>query len=193
VPADAPGVAVEPLKLLGLNTSGPGRLRLTGVRVERGALLGRGGDGFAMIQEGLARERLFGALAAVAWADHALERTRTWMRARTAFGRRLSERQALRHRVAELAASLEAARSLNGRTLDRWIAGEPVAREIAMIKLFSYRAAAETIDACLQMHGGAGYVDDHWTSRAYRDARALTIAAGTPEVMKELIAVYLRL
>jgi acyl-CoA dehydrogenase len=116
-----------------------------------------------------------------------------WMRARSAFGRRLTEFQALRHRIADVATGLEAARCLNAATLDRWIRGERAARQIAMIKLFSYRAAADAIDACLQMHGGAGYVDDHWTGRAYRDARALTIAAGTPEVMRELIAAYLRL
>jgi citronellyl-CoA dehydrogenase len=45
----------------------------------------------------------------------------------------------------------------------------------------------------LQLHGGAGYLDDRWISRFYRDARALTIAAGTPEIMKDLIAAYLRL
>jgi alkylation response protein AidB-like acyl-CoA dehydrogenase len=49
------------------------------------------------------------------------------------------------------------------------------------------------IDRCLQLHGGAGYMAEHWTSRFYRDARALTIAAGTPEVMKELVAAHLRL
>jgi acyl-CoA dehydrogenase len=61
-----------------------------------------------------------------------------------------------------------------------------------MVKLFSYRVAADAIDACVQIHGGAGYVDSHWSSRYYRDARALSIAAGTPEVMKDLIAAYLK-
>ena len=52
--------------------------------------------------------------------------------------------------------------------------------------------AQQAITQCLQIHGGLGYMDDHWTSRFYRDARALTIAAGTPEVMKEMIAAYMR-
>jgi acyl-CoA dehydrogenase len=191
-PARARGVHVDAQRLMGLNTSGPARIRLHDVRIPRGALLGAEGDGFAAIQDGLARERLFGGIAAVAWAGQALERTRAWMRARSVFGRRLSELQVLRHRVADVATALEAARCLNTVTLDRWIRGEPTAKQIAMIKLFSYRAAADTIDACLQMYGGAGYVDDHWAGRAYRDARALTIAAGTPDVMRELIAAHLR-
>ena len=62
-----------------------------------------------------------------------------------------------------------------------------------MITVFSYQAAQQVIDRCVQLHGGAGYMADHWVSRYYRDARALTIAAGTPEVMKELVAAHLRL
>ena len=192
VPARARGVTVEPLRMLGLNTSGPAAIRLDGVRLGREALLGREGDGFAWVLDGLNRERLFGGLAVVAWAEHALARARQWAAQRTAFGSTLSSFQATRHRFAELAASLEAARQLNYATFRSWLAGRAVTKEIAMVKLFSYRAAADAIDACVQIHGGAGYVDSHWSSRYYRDARALPIAAGTPEVMKDLIAAYLR-
>jgi len=61
-----------------------------------------------------------------------------------------------------------------------------------MIKLFSYQAAQKAIEFCLQVHGGRGYMAEHWASRFYRDARALTIAAGTPEIMKDMIATYER-
>jgi alkylation response protein AidB-like acyl-CoA dehydrogenase len=91
-----------------------------------------------------------------------------------------------------MATQLEAACSLNYRTFSRWIVGESVTRQICMMKLFSYQVAQQVITQCLQIHGGLGYMDDHWTSRFYRDARALTIAAGTPEVMKEMIAAYMR-
>jgi alkylation response protein AidB-like acyl-CoA dehydrogenase len=99
----------------------------------------------------------------------------------------------VRHQIADAAIALEAARQLNYATFAKWTAGQDVSKEIAMIKVFSYQAAQQVIDRCLQLHGGAGYMADHWISRFYRDARALTIAAGTPEVMKELIAVHLRL
>jgi alkylation response protein AidB-like acyl-CoA dehydrogenase len=192
VPTRTRGVEVRPLRLLGLNTSGAAAVRLTAVRVSREALLGREGDGFAWVLDGLSRERLFGGLAVVAWADHALARARSWARERMAFGSRLSAFQAVRHRFAELASSLEAARQLNYAIFRRWVEGHSVTKETAMIKLFSYRVATEAIDACVQIHGGAGYLESHWSSRYYRDARALSIAAGVPEVMKDLIAAHLK-
>ena len=99
----------------------------------------------------------------------------------------------LRHQIAEAAISLEAARQLNYATFAQWVEGRDVSKEIAMIKVFSYEAAQRVIERCLQLHGGVGYLADHWTTRFYRDARALTIAAGTPEVMKEIVAAYMRL
>jgi alkylation response protein AidB-like acyl-CoA dehydrogenase len=117
----------------------------------------------------------------------------TFARQRRAFGQSLTKFQAIRHQFAEMAASLEAARQLNYATFARWNSGKDATKEICMVKLFSYEMAQQVIARCLQLHGGAGYLDDHWISRFYRDARALTIAAGTPEIMKELIAAYLRL
>jgi len=193
VPTGTRGVHVEALDGLGLATCAMGRVTLTGCRVPVSNVLGRRGSGFGYIMQTLDRERLLGALAAVAWAAYALERTIVWTRQRRAFGRPLSKLQAVRHQLADAAISLEAARQLNYATFARWTQGEVVGREIAMIKVFSYQTAQQVIDRCLQLHGGAGYMADHWTSRFYRDARALTIAAGTPEVMKELIAAHLRL
>ena len=192
VPSRSRGVIVEPLRMLGLNTSGPASIRLSNVHVAKDALLGNEGEAFGWILEGLSRERLFGGLAVVAWAEHALGRARAWARHRRAFNAPLSTFQAVRHRFAELAASLEAARQLNYATFRRWVDGRSVGRETAIVKLFSYEVAADAIDACVQIHGGAGYVDSHWASRYYRDARALSIAAGTPEVMKDLIAAHLK-
>lgn len=193
VPARARGVRVRPLQSLGLRTSAMGEIRFTRCRLPAESLLGDAGAAFGYLQAALDRERLYGALAAVSWADHALKKTIAWARERRAFGQPIARHQAVRHQIADLATRLEAARQLNYATFARWVDGEDVSREIAMIKVFSYEAAQRTIEAALQLHGGAGYLDDHWTSRFYRDARALTIAAGTPEVMKDLIAAYLRL
>jgi acyl-CoA dehydrogenase len=193
VPAKNDGVEIERLRTLGLCASGSGRIRFNDCRVERSQVLGAPGDGFGQVQRALNRERLFGGIASVAWAGYALEKAIAFARSRTAFGRTINQFQAVRHEFAEMATQLEAARSLNYETLSRWARGESVTREICMIKLFSYQVAQQVITQCLQIHGGLGYMEDHWTSRFYRDARALTIAAGTPEVMKEMIAAYLRL
>jgi len=193
VPRATRGVRVEPLRTLGLSTSAMGRITLTKCTVPAANVIGRPGGGFGYIQQALNRERLLGALAAVAWAAYALERAIVWARRRRAFGRPLTSLQTIRHQIADAAIALEAARQLNYATFAHWVAGRDVSSEIAMIKVFSYETAQKVIERCLQLHGGAGYLANHWTSRFYRDARALTIAAGTPEVMKELVAAHLRL
>jgi citronellyl-CoA dehydrogenase len=193
VPASARGVRVEPLRTLGLGTSAMGRIAFTRVRVAASDRLGEEGAGLTYVQDALDRERLFGGLACVAWAELTWRKTAAYARTRRAFGRPLTKFQAIRHAFAEIATSLEAARQLNYATFARWLSGERVTREICMIKLFSYEAAQRAVERCLQIHGGAGYLADAWISRFYRDARALTIAAGTPEVMKDLIAAHLRL
>ncbi|MGH9385390.1 MAG: acyl-CoA dehydrogenase family protein [Vicinamibacterales bacterium] len=193
VPADARGVRVTPLAALGLGPSAMGRISFTKCRLPVDAMLGESGAAYGYIQDALNRERLFGGIGAVACAARALEKTAAFLKTRRAFGRTLSRFQTIRHQLADHAAALEAARQLNYATFVRWLAGEDVTKEIAMIKLFGYRQAQLAIETCLQMHGGLGFLADHWTSRWYRDARALTIAAGTPEVMREIIAAHLRL
>jgi acyl-CoA dehydrogenase len=192
VPSKNDGVTVERLQTLGLCASGAGRIKLDGCRVNRDQVLGAVGEGFAQVQSALNRERLFGGIACVSWADCAMQKTLEFARGRKAFGSTISRFQAVRHEFAEMATQLEAARSLNYATLVRFIKGKSVTREICMIKLFSYQVSQQAITQCLQIHGGLGYMDDHWISRFYRDARALTIAAGTPEIMKDMIATYLR-
>lgn len=193
VPADSRGVRVSALATLGLGPTAMGRIVFRKCRVPADARLGETGAASGYIQDALNRERLFGGIGAVAWATHALEKTAAFLRTRRAFGRPLSRFQAIRHQMADRAAALEAARQLNYATYARWSAGENVSKEIAMIKLFGYRQAQHAIETCLQLHGGLGFLADHWTSRWYRDARALTIAAGTPEVMREIVAAHLRL
>jgi acyl-CoA dehydrogenase len=193
VPTRTPGVHVRALATLGLATTAMARISFRRCRVPPAALLGERGGGYGYIQEALNRERLYGGIGAVAWAERALQKTSTYLRERRVFGQPLRRFQAIRHQMAELATELEASRQLNYATFARWHAGEAVTKEIAMIKLFTYRAVQRIVDACLQMHGGRGYLADHWTSRWVRDARALTIAAGTPEVMRDLIAAHLRL
>jgi alkylation response protein AidB-like acyl-CoA dehydrogenase len=193
VPSDARGVRVTALEPLGLEITAMGAVSLRSCRVPLDSILGQRGGGYGYILDALNRERLFGGIGAVAWAQHAIEKTIAFLRTRRAFGRPVSRHQAVRHQLADCATGLAAARQLNYSAFQRWVAAEPVIRDIAMVKLFSYREAQRVIELCVQLHGGLGYMDDHWTSQWFRDARALTIAAGTPEVMRDLIAAHLRL
>jgi citronellyl-CoA dehydrogenase len=195
VPGDARGVRVTRLDTLGLGTTAMGRVTLRNCRVPADSLLGERGAGYGYVLEALDRERLYGGLGAVAWGQRALEKTAEFLRGRHAFGRPLSRHQAVRHQLADCAAALAAARQLNYAAYRVWTSGTRAAamHHIAMVKLFSYREVQRAIELCLQLHGGLGYMSDHWTSQWYRDARALTIAAGTPEVMRDLIAAQLRI
>lgn len=195
IPKAARGVRVTRLDTLGLGTTAMGRVTLRDCRVPATSVLGERGGGYGYILEALDRERLYGGIGAVAWGQRALEKTAEFLRARRAFGRPVSRHQAVRHQLADCAAALAAARQLNYVAYQVWTSGTRAAamHHIAMVKLFSYREVQRAIELCLQLHGGLGYMADHWTSQWYRDARALTIAAGTPEVMRDLIAAQLRL
>lgn len=193
VPADTRGARIARLESLGLEVTAMGRVTLRGCRVPASAILGDRGGGYDYVLNALDRERLFGGIGAVAWASLALERTAAFLRQRRVFGRPVSRHQGVRHQLAECATALAAARQLNYAAYRRWAAGENAMGDIAMVKLFSYRQAQRAVELCLQLHGGLGYMTGHWTSRWYRDARALTIAAGTPEVMRDLVAAHLRL
>jgi len=179
--------------MLGLDTSAAGQVTLTNCKIPASSMLGEPGQAFAYVQAGLNRERLFGGLACISWAQYSLDKTLRYLQGRSAFGTTLNRFQVIRHQVADLHARLQAARQLNYHAFRGWLRGENVTKEICMIKLFSYQTAQGVVESCLQLHGGAGYMDQHWCSRFYRDARALTIAAGTPEIMKEMIAVFLRI
>lgn len=195
VPRNARGLRVTHLDTLGLETTATGSVTIQDCRVPASNLLGERGAGYGYILDALDRERLYGGLGAVAWAQRAIDKTTEFLRERRAFGRAVSRHQAVRHQLAECATALAAARRLNYAAYQVWRSGTRAAamHHIAMVKLFSYREAQRTIELCLQLHGGLGYMGDHWTSQWYRDARALTIAAGTPEVMRDLIAAQLRL
>jgi acyl-CoA dehydrogenase len=193
IPASSKNVSIKRLSMLGLDTSAAGQITLTNCEIPASNMLGERGQAFAYVQSGLNRERLFGGLACVSWAQYSLDKTLRYLQERSAFGSTLNRFQAIRHQLADMHTRLQAARQLNYHAFRGWLRGENVTKEICMIKLFSYQTAQAVVASCLQLHGGVGYMDHHWCSRFYRDARALTIAAGTPEIMKEMIAVFLRI
>jgi alkylation response protein AidB-like acyl-CoA dehydrogenase len=189
VDTDLPGFSVSrTLEKLGMHSSDTAELTLDGVRVPGAALLGEEGKGFEHIMWELQGERLVGAAGSVAGATLAFEKTLEYAKERRAFGRPIWKFQALRHRFAEMATDLEAARQMTYDVALAWERGEYPVKEISMLKLYAGLAVNRVIDACLQIHGGAGYTADAWVARAWRDARLLRIGAGTDEVMREVVA-----
>jgi alkylation response protein AidB-like acyl-CoA dehydrogenase len=188
VPMDAPGVIREKkLEKLGMHASDTALLAFQDVRVPDTAVLGQVGKGFYHIMWELQGERLIGAAGCVAGAQHVFEQTLKYATERVAFGRQIGRFQVNRHKFAEMATKIEAARQLVYSTAWRFQNGEYPVREISMAKLYAARIAVEVADECIQIHGGAGYMKEYGVERVWRDMRLNRIGAGTDEIMLDVI------
>jgi len=181
------GFGSSRVSTVGWRTSHTGELQLDGVRVGNEARLGEEDEGFQAIMRNFQWERLAMALGAVAGAEETLGLAMRYADDRTAFGRPVSKFQVWRHRFADLATEIEAARSLTYHALRMIVAGEDATREVSMAKWYSSELAWRVADEALQVHGGYGYMMEFPVQRAWRDARLGPIGGGTSEIMKEVI------
>jgi alkylation response protein AidB-like acyl-CoA dehydrogenase len=188
VDMNSPGVSVSrTLKKMGMHASDTAEITFEDVRVPEENLLGEEGMGFYHISWELQGERLVGAVMAVAGAERVLEKTIDYAYGRRAFGRPVAEFQAIRHKLAQMATQIEAAKQLTYATAWRFQNGEYAVREATMAKLFATQAACEIADQCIQIHGGYGYMQEYGIERAYRDMRLYRIGGGTDEIMLDVI------
>lgn len=184
-----PGFTVgRKLDKLGMRASDTAELSFHETPVPADNLLGVEGRGFQQLASGLQRERLLAAVLALSGAAQALDDAITYLRGRSAFGEPLATRQALRHRVADLATELMAARQLVYHAARRYAAGEDSVTEISMAKLHATEVANRVAYQAVQLHGGYGYMREFPVERFFRDVRLWTIASGTSEVMREIVA-----
>jgi acyl-CoA dehydrogenase len=181
------GVTSSKLKKLGWNASDTATIAFEDVFVPEENLLGELHGGFKLIMANFQWERLAMSLGAVGAMQLAYERTAQYARERLAFGRPLSKHQAIRHKLADLATQAYTARCVTYDALRRFVAGEEPLRQVTMAKLMTQRASFELMDACLQIHGGLGYMSEHWAQRAARDARLGPIGGGSDEIMREIL------
>ena len=184
-----PGFTVSrKLDKMGMRASDTAELAFHDCPVPAGNLLGVEGRGFQQLAAGLQRERIMAAVLALSGAAQALEDSMAYMRERQAFGEPLSRKQALRHKVAELGTEIEAARQLVYRAAGLYNEGEECITEVSMAKLFATEVANRVAYQAVQLHGGYGYMREFPVERFFRDVRLWTIASGTSEIMKEIIA-----
>jgi acyl-CoA dehydrogenase len=184
-----PGFTVSrKLDKMGMRASDTAELAFQECPVPAESLLGVEGRGFQQLATGLQRERLMAAVLALSGATQALEDTLAYLRERTAFGEPLAARQALRHRVADLATDLAAARALVDHAASLYASGEDCVSEVSMAKLFATEAANKVAYEAVQLHGGYGYMREFAVEGFFRDVRLWTIASGTSEIMREIIA-----
>ncbi len=184
-----PGLQVSrKLDKMGMRASDTAELSFQDCRVPAENLLGEEGRGFYQLSEGLQRERLVVAVLALSGASQALDDTIAYLRERQAFGEPLASRQALRHRVADLATELEAARQLVYHACALFAEGVECVTEVSMAKLYATEVANRVAYHAVQLHGGYGYMREFPVEGFYRDVRLYPIASGSSEVMREIIA-----
>jgi alkylation response protein AidB-like acyl-CoA dehydrogenase len=175
------------LDKLGIHAQDTAELFFTDVRVPVENVLGDEGDGFRYLVSNLATERLSIAVAAVAAAATALERTVEYVGERQAFGSAIGRFQHSRFLLAELRTEVEIARTFVDKCVEALIANDLAPEDAAMAKWWCTELQGRVVDRCLQLHGGYGYVLEQPIARAFADARATRIYGGTTEIMKEII------
>jgi len=189
VERDTPGFTVSRrLDKMGMRASDTAELSLQDCPVPALNLLGEEGRGFHQLAAGLQRERIMAAVLALSGAAQALEDTLAYVRERHAFGEPLAAKQALRHRVADMATEIEAARHLVYHAASLYTAGRDCVTEVSMAKLFATEVANRVAYQAVQLHGGYGYMSEFPVERFFRDVRLWTIASGTSEIMREIVA-----
>jgi alkylation response protein AidB-like acyl-CoA dehydrogenase len=175
------------LDKVGMHAQDTAELFFTDVRVPVANRLGEEGAGFGYLVANLPQERLSIAATGVAAARAAFDQTLAYVKAREAFGQPIGSFQNSRFRMAEMATEVEIAQSFVDRCVLALNAGDLTAEEAAMAKWWCTELQGRVVDACVQLHGGYGYMTEYPVARAYADARITRIYGGTTEIMKEII------
>jgi len=187
-PTDLPGFTVgRKLDKVGNRESDTAELIFEDYRLPASNLLGEEGQGFYTAMINFQGERLIAAVASVAGAQCVLDMTLEYAQDRVQFNRPIAKFQVTRHKFADMATELEAARHLAYHAAYLVENGIDCVKEVSMAKLFCCETAFKIVDRCLQIHGGYGYMNEYLVSRAWRDTRLTTIGGGTSEVMREII------
>ncbi len=173
---------------LGLRASDTATVTFSDCRIPGENLLGKEGEAFRDSMGILDGGRIGIAALALGMATGAYEAARDYARERRQFGRPISEFQAIRFKLADMATEIEAARLLTSRAAWMRDRGETTTRESSMAKLFASEVAVRAANECVQIFGGYGYVKDYPAEKFYRDVKLCTIGEGTSEIQRIVIA-----
>jgi alkylation response protein AidB-like acyl-CoA dehydrogenase len=192
VPADAPGVTITPHKLIGAAASGTAMIDLECVSIGDERRVGVQGSGLMLLLEYLRAERIGAACAGLAIAELCLEIMLAFTERREHAGVRLRNRQAIAHRMADVASEIAAGRALVGERLAAAQRGRLGSAQAAQAKLVLNRAAWHAADEAMQLLGGRGFTEETPLAQIWRDIRIGRIGGGTDEVQLNLIAQSLK-
>jgi acyl-CoA dehydrogenase len=175
------------LKKVGMKAQDTSELFMNDVRVPRANLLGQENQGFVYLMQELPWERLQIAIAAVASSQAAIEWTVEYVKSRKVFGTTVSTYQNTRFTLAELQTEVQIARVFVDKCIELLLEKKLDTATASMAKYWCTDLQGKVVDACVQLHGGYGYMWEYPIARAWADARVQRIYGGTNEIMKELI------
>jgi alkylation response protein AidB-like acyl-CoA dehydrogenase len=158
------------------------------IRVPVSNLLGSEGGAMAQLMSELPQERLTIALQSIAAAQRAFDITVDYVRERKAFGKAVVEFQNTRYKLADLKADLSVGWAYIDQCLAQHVRGELNTFDASTAKLWCTEMHGRVVDACVQLHGGYGFMREYEICRLYADARVQRIYGGTSEIMRELIS-----
>lgn len=176
------------LKKMGLKSQDTAELFFNNVKLPKENLLGELHRGFYHLMHFLAEERLLGAVGYLAAADAAFDITMDYVQQRKAFGKRIADFQNTRFKLADMRTQIDVAQAYVDQCVLEHNDGELSAEDAAKAKLFTSELEGRVMDDCVQLHGGAGYMEEYPICRMYLNARVSRIYAGSSEVMREIIA-----
>ena len=188
VPTDSKGFSTQEIHgKLGLRASDTASVALDDVEVSDDAMLGDVGEGFKVAMSALDSGRYSVAAGCVGICDGCVDASVSYSTERKQFGVPLARFQLVQELIADMIVKRDAARLLVWRAAVLKDAGKPSTVETSIAKLFATESAVECANAAIQVHGGAGYVDDHPVERYLRDARVTTLYEGTSQIQKLII------
>jgi len=176
------------LKKMGLKAQDTAELFFNNVKVPKENVLGEPGQGFIYLMKGLAEERLIGAAGYLSAAQVSWDLTAEYVRERKAFGKPIAAFQNTQFKMAEMRTRLDILQVYVDQCVKSFSEGALTAVDAAKAKLVTSEIQVEMADLGVQLHGGAGYMDEYPISRQYTDAKISTIYAGSSEVMKIIVS-----
>ena len=189
VEGDTPGlIRSRKLEKMGYHMQDTAELAFEDVRVPVGNLLGEKGMGFKYMMEKLARERLEVVVKCQALAEECFKEGLKYSQVREVFGKPVACHQHNAFKLSEMAIDVEIGRNFLNTLVQEFMNGDNINTRVSMAKAFCGEMVNRVAYQALQLHGGYGYMEEYRICRLFRDSRALSIFAGTTEIMKLIIA-----
>ncbi len=188
IDTNTPGFSIgKKLKKMGCLSSDTAELVFEDCLVPKGNLLGKEGEGFYALMQGLEKERQTTCALSYMAAQVALDESIRYAKSRIQFKKPIISHQVIGHMIAEMVTDVEAMKRIFYHAAALYDAKIPCNLEVSMAKLFCTEQALKVVDKAVQIHGGYGYMREYKVERLYRDIKLMTIGAGTSQVMKHVI------